>query len=79
MSRANKINEDVKRQTGRTLYRCMNNSCQHIEPSTDMRPQDAMRGLGTACSNCGSQTEAVWSGASLPGHISQPVSSKTSR
>jgi DNA-directed RNA polymerase subunit RPC12/RpoP len=79
MSRAIKISEDVKRQTGRTVYRCMNNSCQNMEPSTDMTPSDLMRGHGTACSQCGSQTEAVWSAATLPGAINQPTMSKVSR
>lgn len=76
MSRALQISEDVRRQTGHTMYRCMNNSCQHMELSSDMTPQDVMRGHGPTCSKCGGLTEAVWSGASLPGSISQPISTK---
>jgi DNA-directed RNA polymerase subunit RPC12/RpoP len=69
MNRAQHILEDVRRQTGNTLYRCLNSECSNIESSVDMRPKDMMAGLGTACSQCGSKTEAIGGGSSLPGYI----------
>lgn len=79
MSRAVQINENIKRQTGKMVYRCMNNQCQHVEMSDSLRPKDAMQGLGASCSKCGGVTEAVWGGTTLPGHIAQPISHKVAR
>lgn len=79
MNRAQKICEDVRRLSGNTTYRCLSPTCGHLENSVDLRPGDAMKGLGSACSRCGGLTEAVWSGASLPGSVIQPPSHKVSR
>jgi len=78
MSRAFEICENIKRQTGRTVYRCMNNNCQHFEVSTDMTPKDMFQGNATACSKCGGMTEAVW-GGNVAGSINQPLSTRVNR
>lgn len=69
MSRAKQISEDIKRQTGRTWYHCLNKSCGNVEMSSDMTPTDMLRGHGPACAGCGSKTEAIASHTTLPGHV----------
>lgn len=70
MSRATQILEDVQRQTGRTMYRCINNKCGAVEVSSDLTPSDAMKGIGAQCAACGSKTEAISGHSSLPGYTS---------